>query len=601
MDQKIEARDSSVIHNVTQTSHVHFELADPISLRERSIMMERVKASWIDGILLPSLKNGTQLELQLDCTHSVSLQGIPSIRHLDDHRTWNHPRTLDVSFAERGEVIVIVGAAGSGKSTILLQLMDRLLGEAREKTLKPIPAIFQLSSWHRGQTIETWLTAQLIDAYEIPPSKARRWIEAGKILPLLDGLDEVPRVERPTCMAEVACFRRRNGLLPMALTCRESEFEEISIDFNINAVFRVRPLSAEQVQTFIGIRSETQHLLSALRNYPGLFDQLSTPLFLRIAVSAARQMNFSPATLPSESMYRDLLFEAYVRKVLNLPPNGPSDGQLRFLAILGWIASTMKASRLSVFVPELIQPSVLKTPFRIWLVTSGAGILVSLTLTCLVVSSVALFVANIDILALLGLFLFFYLLFAFTGNAVSNYYQLKWSWRKFKSDLGKLQFHKMFPLASNTADILALRILDLGFEEVVSNQRVSMRGKWIRNGVYAGYRAAIVVLVFWLTFGFLPLLDAALQGSTLFESVFYLVLFLPFALWVVPLIALRRGPSDWIRCLAIRLVLWRTEGVPIRFEAVCDEAVQSSLLKPLGAGYVFSHNLLQDFFVRRFT
>jgi predicted NACHT family NTPase len=200
MDQKIEARDNSVIQNVTQISHVHVDSAEPISQRERSIMIERVKGSWITGILLPSLRSATRLELQFDCAHSVGPVGVRSIRNLDNNQTRDYQRTLDTSFAERGEVIVIVGAPGSGKSTALLQLMDRLLEEARAETSAPIPAIFQLSSWHRGQTIESWLTEQLIAAYEIPPSKAAGWVNAAKVLPLLDGLDEVPAAERSICM-----------------------------------------------------------------------------------------------------------------------------------------------------------------------------------------------------------------------------------------------------------------------------------------------------------------------------------------------------------------------------------------------------------------
>jgi predicted NACHT family NTPase len=125
MNQKIEARDNSVIQNVTQISHVHVESAEPISQRERSIMIERVKASWITGILLPSLRSATRLELQFDCTHSVGPVRVHSIRNLDNNQTRDYQRTLDTSFAERGEVIVIVGAPGSGKSTALLQLMDR--------------------------------------------------------------------------------------------------------------------------------------------------------------------------------------------------------------------------------------------------------------------------------------------------------------------------------------------------------------------------------------------------------------------------------------------------------------------------------------------
>jgi hypothetical protein len=341
-----------------------------------------------------------------------------------------------------------------------------------------------------------------------------------------------------------------------------------------------------------------------------LFDQLNNPLFLRIAVSAARQIILSPATLPSEVEYRDLLFEAYVRKMLDVDLNGPKEADLRLLETVGWIASTMRSARLSIFIPELIQPSVLKTPFRIWLVTSGLGILASVALTTILLLPTAsllgipldYFVG--DYLVGPGLTLNFYFLYALSGDRVSNYYQLKWSWRKFKGDLRHIQLYKRFPLLMNPFEAIILRILDLGFEEVVSTNRVSVRRKWIRNGFYAGRRATLVVLMFWLAFVvFAAVLLLVLGANSLTLSGFFLlsVVVLVFFLLSVPAVALRRGPSDWIRYMAIKLLLCLTARIPMRLEAVCEEAARISLLKSVGGGYVFAHNLLQDFFIRRFA
>jgi hypothetical protein len=320
-------------------------------------------------------------------------------------------------------------------------------------------------------------------------------------------------------------------------------------------------------------------------------------------VSAARQIILSPATLPSEGQYRDLLFEAYVRKMLDVDLNGPKEADLRLLETVGWIASTMRSARLSIFIPELIQPSVLKTPFRIWLVTSLSGILASVALTCILLLPTALWGMYVDAFVDLGLPLSYYFLYALSGDKVSNYYPLKWSWRKFIAELRPIELHKKFPLASNALEGITLLILDLGFEEVVSTNRVSVRRKWIRNGFYAGCRATLAALMFSLgvvVFTAVPLL--VLGAITVLPILLgFFLLSVLFFLLFVPAIALRRGPSDWIRYMAIKLLLCLTARVPMRLEAVCEEAAKISLLKSVGGGYVFAHNLLQDFFIRRFA
>ena len=54
------------------------------------------------------------------------------------------------------------------------------------------PVVFNLSSWAaKHPPLADWLADELNQRYDIPPKIAQSWVEAGRILPLLDGLDEV--------------------------------------------------------------------------------------------------------------------------------------------------------------------------------------------------------------------------------------------------------------------------------------------------------------------------------------------------------------------------------------------------------------------------
>ena len=44
---------------------------------------------------------------------------------------------------------MILGAPGAGKTTMLLDLLQTLLGRARTNADKPIPMVFKLASWGR--------------------------------------------------------------------------------------------------------------------------------------------------------------------------------------------------------------------------------------------------------------------------------------------------------------------------------------------------------------------------------------------------------------------------------------------------------------------
>lgn len=85
--------------------------------------------------------------------------------------------------------LLILGAAGSGKTTALLKLSDDLITQA--EVTGEIPYIFKLSTWRDDdQDIASWIRAHLKSEYGVDKAMSREWILSGKLLQLLDGLDE---------------------------------------------------------------------------------------------------------------------------------------------------------------------------------------------------------------------------------------------------------------------------------------------------------------------------------------------------------------------------------------------------------------------------
>ena len=97
--------------------------------------------------------------------------------------------------------LLVLGEPGAGKTMLLIRLVLELL--ARRQPGDPVPVLIPLAGWNLiDQDLWTWLEARLTVDYPglaepAPPqagatSRARALLERRLLLPILDGLDELP-------------------------------------------------------------------------------------------------------------------------------------------------------------------------------------------------------------------------------------------------------------------------------------------------------------------------------------------------------------------------------------------------------------------------
>lgn len=129
--------------------------------------------------------------------------------------------------------LVVLGAPGAGKTVLMVRLVRDLL--ERRVGGGQVPVLVPLASWDPAkQGLREWLTAQLtIDypalAVQAPPGLgtvplSAALLDAGLLLPVLDGLDEVPDRSRGQAIAKINA-----ALLPgsqVVVTCRKQEYAE---------------------------------------------------------------------------------------------------------------------------------------------------------------------------------------------------------------------------------------------------------------------------------------------------------------------------------------------------------------------------------------
>ena len=135
-------------------------------------------------------------------------------------------RTVEVFRSIPSRRLVVLGAAGSGKSILATRFVLDWLGHSTPGD--PVPVIFSLGSWDPTTiSLHGWMADQLVRDY-IPAAPlahggnlAEALVDAGWILPVLDGFDEIASGLRHIALRELG-----HTTVSFLLTSRPGEYAE---------------------------------------------------------------------------------------------------------------------------------------------------------------------------------------------------------------------------------------------------------------------------------------------------------------------------------------------------------------------------------------
>nr|WP_296067200.1 NACHT domain-containing protein [uncultured Actinoplanes sp.] len=214
--------------------------------------------------------------------------------------------TLVADFrALRRQRLVILGGAGAGKTTLAVQILLELLrGRAADD---PVPVLLPLSGCHGD--LREWMADRIIaDHPDADPAVIDELVEAGAILPILDGLDETAADVREDFIASV--HTAFDGSLPLILTSRVAEFEAAVASagraLSSAVVIEPEPLTPPAAAEYLGrclpadpgpTWREILSRLSRDDGPPGLAEVASTPLGLWLIRAALISPAADPASL----------------------------------------------------------------------------------------------------------------------------------------------------------------------------------------------------------------------------------------------------------------------------------------------------------------
>ena len=131
--------------------------------------------------------------------------------------------------------LLVLGEPGAGKTVTVVHLvLDEL---EHRKTLtdavradEPVPVRVNATGWDASTDFTTWMARQLAIDYGLNPRVARALVDAGRILPVLDGLDEMDPPEAKPVLGRAALDRLNK--LPwrnraVVVTCRSTVYTSI--------------------------------------------------------------------------------------------------------------------------------------------------------------------------------------------------------------------------------------------------------------------------------------------------------------------------------------------------------------------------------------
>ncbi|HEX3965787.1 MAG TPA: NACHT domain-containing protein [Trebonia sp.] len=243
--------------------------------------------------------------------------------------------------------LVVLGEPGAGKTMLMVRLVLDLLARRTRTSGGPVPILASVASWNpAAQDLRDWLVAQLLIDHSFlagappvgmtEPTLAAALLASGLILPVLDGLDEIPVKVRGRAISRI-----NDALRPgeqVVVTCRTRQYRAAvrpkggaEVTLRAAAAIQLHPLDADVVRDYLGAaaagpasRARWDPVLKVLGTDAPAGKALRTPLMVGLACAIYNpwpgelaRISGDPAELCSPALadraaVESLLFDAFI-------------------------------------------------------------------------------------------------------------------------------------------------------------------------------------------------------------------------------------------------------------------------------------------------
>ncbi len=373
--EELSANATADLHNWVAARWISVEREAPVEARPPPAapdadrtnvlrLLERIEQDWIQGVLEASLHHKAWLELGLDWREDAVEHPWDRIVVAPNRpiKTLSTEDSITGVFDSAQNTLLVLGEPGAGKTTTVLELARDLTARARASAHEPAPVVLALSTWRGAQKdFADWLIAELGLRYQVPKRVARSWLDNGRLVLVLDGLDEVALDRRAACVEAINAFEQAHHPPGLAVTCRVAEYDALTVKLRLRAAICLQPLTPAQIERyFAAAGAGLDHLRLAMRDDAGLRELARSPLMLSVMAMAWRDAPAMAVRDQSETPIeerRRQLFDAYVQAAMSR--RGKTTGGYtveQTVKWLTWLACRMKENGHTLFAVEQLQP-----------------------------------------------------------------------------------------------------------------------------------------------------------------------------------------------------------------------------------------------------
>ena len=320
-----------------------------------SRLRAKVRQFWIDGVLRASLVANLPtpprtIEESLVAGLGQALEAPPPAEVPDVCSTAE-------LFEQHGRSLLIVGPAGSGKTTQLLFVARQLLDGAGEE----VPVVLTLSAWTgERQDLGDWLASELRSKYQVPSALSRTWLRRGLILPLLDGFDEVPTRQRAAAIRAINRSVAEGRLPGIVVATRNKEYIDTGERLALGVGLRLHPLPADAVDVLCRALPSASELSPEM--WANLRPLLDSPLAISLLATLGSGSDIFATTERGAPQLDDLL-DAYTERMIQRTGKAKLPCEpAKLLDVIMQLSYELGVNDTDIFVPDGVQPSWLHGP-----------------------------------------------------------------------------------------------------------------------------------------------------------------------------------------------------------------------------------------------
>ncbi len=539
--------------------------------------------------------------------------------------------------------LLILGAPGSGTTTMLLKLAQKLVEDAQNDRQKPIPVLLNLSSWKKDNlSLKQWAIASLKFKYGVRQDIAKKWMKEGAILPLIDGLDELTSQQQETCIQKINEFLKPETWADSLVVCSRGPEDRLdpSAKLGLNASLILQPLTIEQIRDYV-LKTEGQQLWDSIENDADLMRDDSNspglariPLLLNIIVLSCSEISFARwQQCNSFEERRSYLFDAYIRKMLGRPGWGQNQvyKDEDTLRCLGWLARKLIEQNQTEFFIENLHSSWLTKSNIKRIYSFICGLTYGLIMHLMICLALILKFLNYDSIiydlqeniigiltfVLIGTLIFglpcgiFFGVLDYKTTTIENFYFSKKSLTEgliygIVTGLiyGRIVGRTYGPTVGLIGGLVVSAIVGMILVLIYGLRGSEIEPKTFPNqGIFLTLKNIPLLTILLYPFSILLyyvglwyIAPVLWESGPSTELLHYLYVGLYFA----PTIGLLGGGIAVIQHFSLRLYLWYNKLIPWNYAKFLDDATHRLFLQRVGGGYRFIHHLLRRHFAETY-